>query len=190
MAFNIVSVADRNALATDPEADFQSWKGIAGDGNKLRFSRIRSGAKRCWCNIADRDKFVRFTQGASFLGNFPGSGETVIVTDQMPGTVLKLTFDPPIKGIGVDIEPVPTAVVPGQSYRVELEVRETASGSAHVETANGAAGACKFVAVRSDADNIDAVELRVASLDNAGNAISVDFAINRLELLSLVGNIV
>lgn len=190
MPFTITPVADRTGLATRPDADALEWAGIAADGNTLRWSRVRSSRKRCWCGIVDRDKFVRCTQGQSFPGHLPNDGDPIIKTNLNPGTVLRLTFDPPVGGLGLDAEPLPAAIVAGQLYRVELEIRNTAAGDSHLETAQGAVGNCTFVGVSSDSDTIDSIELRVSMLDNAGNPQPVDFAINRVELLTAVGNIV
>ncbi|WP_414475996.1 hypothetical protein [Microvirga sp. M2] len=189
MPLAITTMANRNLISADPDADFQAWKGIAGDGNVLRFSRIRSGNKRCWCTINDHASFVRLTQGLSFNGHFATDGEAVIATNQMPGTTLKIGFDPPIFGLGVDIEPIPPAVVPGQTYRVELTLNNTQVGESQTLSANGTIGACKFIAAKSDRDNLDEIEIRVSLIDNTGHANAVDFGINRLELLAPVGNI-
>lgn len=191
MAFVVVPVADRNTIALDPDADAQPWRGIAGDGNALRFSRLRSQAKRCWCTISDNDKFIRLTQGASFLGHFSTNGETVIATNQNPGTSLKIAFDPPITGVGMDVEPVLPGNGAGQSVRMELTVTQAGTGTGFAQTANGVGGASQFIALRSNTDDIAGLELKVFLLDAAGNPTgAVDFAINRLELIAAVGNIV
>lgn len=190
MAFVVVPVADRNTIAMDPDADAQPWRGIAGDGNVLRFSRIRSQAKRCWCSISDKDKFIRLTQGASFLGHFSNDGETVIATDQSPGTVLRIVFDPPIAGVGFDVEPAIGGTA-GQAAKLDLTVTQAGTGTAFTQSFNGATGASKFIALRSSAADIMAMELNVLALDVGGNSAgSVDFAVNRLELVAAVGNIV
>ncbi len=190
MAFNAAEVADRPALATDPDTDFQSWKGIAADGNTLRFSRMRSDQKRTWCSIANADQFVRLTQGLSFNGHFQEYGDTLISTNHSPGLVLSLDFDHPVIGAGLDVEPAPAAAGAGQPYKVSLRVSNTGTGEGFQVEKAANTGACQFVGAKSDADNIDRMTVTVAMIDDTGQETPVDFAVNRLELLVPVGLIV
>ena len=190
MAFNATEVADRQTLAMDPDADFQSWKAIASDSNTLRFSRMRSGQKRSWCSIANADQFVRLTQGISFDGHFQEFGDTLISTNHTPGLAFSLDFDHPIIGVGLDVEPAPDAAGPGHPYKVRLEVSNTGTGESFQLDKTANTGACQFVGAKSDADNIDRMTVTVAIIDNGGQETPVDFAVNRLELLVPVGLVV
>ncbi|MEZ5779495.1 MAG: hypothetical protein R3E44_14155 [Paracoccaceae bacterium] len=190
MAFNVTEVADRPTFAADPDADFQTWKGIAADGNTLRFSRMRSGQKRSWCSIANAAQLVRLTQGLSFNGHFQEHGDTLISTNHTPGLAFLLDFDHPVIGAGLDVEPAPDAAGPGQPYKVRLEVSNTGTGeSSHVEKIANT-GACQFIGAKSDSNNIDRMRVTVVIIGNAGQETPVDFAVNRLELLVPVGLIV
>lgn len=190
MALNITEVADRQTLAMDPDADFQPWRGIAADGNALRFSRMRSAQKRSWCMIDGANQLVRLTQGLSWNGHFPSPGETVIATNQVPGKAFTLTFDHPVSGVGLDVEPAPVAVVPGQVFKVRMEVSDTTTGDTSTVEKAGNIGASCFVSARCDADRINRMVVRAVMIDNAGQESPVDFAVNRLELLAPVGNFV
>lgn len=190
MAFNATEVADRQTLATDPDADFQSWKGIAADGNALRFSRMRSGKKRSWCSIANSDQFVRLTQGLSFLGHFQDHGDTLISTNHTPGLDFTLDFDHPVIGVGLDVEPSPGAAGAGQPYKVRLTVSNTGTGDSFQVDKAANTGACRFVGAKSDTDNINRMTVTVVMIDGAGQEMPTDFAMNRLELLVPVGLIV
>ena len=188
MSFNVQQVPDRQTLANHPENDFQPWKGIAGDGNSLRFSRMRSAQKRCWCTLSNTNQFIRLTQGLSFNGHFAEDGEPVIATNQTPGLKFKINFDLPVSAVGLDVEPMPVAVIPGQQYRVVLEVANTTQGDIFQVNEIGNVGSCHFVGAQCDTDTIDQMEIRVTMIDSNGNDVPVDFGINRLELLAPVGN--
>jgi hypothetical protein len=187
MAFMIIEVADRATLATDPDADFQNWRGIAADSNRLRFSRMRSGQRRSWCSIDRASDFVRLTQGLSFNGHFPNPGEVLIYTNQSPGQSFALTFDHPVTGVGLDVEPDPAVVLPGQTYKVRLELFGQVAGDTFVLEKVGNVGASRFIGGRSDSNQIVRMNVQASLLDAAGNAAPVDFAVNRLELLVPVG---
>lgn len=190
MALTITDIPDRQTIALDAEADFQPWTGIAADGNTLLFARKRSAFKRSWCAIDNAGRLRRLTQGLSFNGHFPTPGETLISTNQIPAAALRLDFDHPIIGIGLDVEPAPAAVAPGQVYKVRVEVTDTATNETASVEKVGAIGATRFVGLRADADRINRMVVRAVMVDGAGNETPVDFAINRLELLTPVGNIV
>ncbi len=188
MPFKVQQVLDRQTLANNPENDFQAWQGIAGDGNSLHFSRIRSAQKRCWCTLSNPNQFIRLTQGLSFNGHFIEDGEPVIATNQAPGLKFKISFAPPVSAVGLDVEPMPAAVVPGQRYRVILEVANTTPGDTFQVNETGHVGTCHFVGAQCDTDAIAQMEIRVTMIDGKGNDIPVDFGINRLELLAPPGN--
>jgi hypothetical protein len=187
MAFLINEVPDRQTIAMDPDADFQNWRGIAADSNRLRFSRMRSGQRRSWCSIDRASDFVRLTQGLSFHGHFPNAGETLIYTNQTPGLGFALTFDHPVTGVGLDVEPDPAAVALGQAYKVRLEVFGLVAGDSFVLEKLGNVGASRFMGARCDSNQIVRMNVQANLLDAAGNATPVDFAVNRLELLVPVG---
>jgi hypothetical protein len=190
MPLTIIEVPDRADFALDPEADFQPWTGIAADGNTPRFTRMRSAQKRSWCAIDDARQLRRLTQGLSFNGHFPTPGEVVISTNQIPSQAFALTFDHPVRGVGLDVEPAPAAVVPGQAYKVRMELTDTTTMDSAVVEKGGAIGACAYLGARCDADRIDRMVVRVVMIGNGGQESPVEFAVNRLELLTPVGNIV
>lgn len=101
-----------------------------------------------------------------------------------------LTFDHPVRGVGLDVEPAPAAVVPGQAYKVRMELIDTTTTDTVLIEKDGAIGACTYVAGRCADDRIGRMVLRVAMIGNGGQEGPVDFAVNRLELLTPVGNIV
>lgn len=187
MVFVITPVASRQDIANDPDSDAQPWSRIAGDGNALRFRRMRSVEQRSWCAIDQHDKFTRRTQGLSFNGSFT-TGQTVLIhTNNRPGVPFRLTFDHPITGVGLDVEPDPAAVVPGQQFRAKLTLSSTVTGDSGAVTVDGTVGACVFIAGRCNSNAVDETVLTVALLDAAGNELPVDYAVNRLELLVPMG---
>ncbi len=191
MVLNIVEVADRPTLAMDPDADFQPWTGIAADGNTLRFTRMRSAQRRSWCAIDGANQLVSRRQGGgSWNGHFPTPGELVISTNHSPGRPFKLNFDNPVTGVGLDVEPAPGAIVPGQAFKVTLEVSDTSTGETVTIEKAGNIGACCFVGARCDVNRINQMVVRAFMVDGVGQETPVDFAVNRLELLAPVGNIV
>ncbi len=187
MPFTVTEVSNRQALAADPEADHQPWTGIAGENKPLRFSRMRSAGRRRWCVIADADKFVRKTQGSSFAGHFAEHGDLVIDTNQTPGRTFRVDFDLPVKAVGLDVEPEPAAIVPGQQYRAILTLRNAATGGSAEVVKTQNAGASCFLGARCDTDGIAQAEVRVVMLDAAGAEQPVDFGTNRIELVAPAG---
>ncbi len=185
MPFTVTELADRNVVAMDPDADFQSWSGIAADGNTLRFSRMRSGQRRTWCGIDQNASFRRLTQGLSYNGSFSTPGELVITTDQNPGLHFRVDFAPLITGLGLDIAPMPAAVTPGAPWRATLDLFSTATGEQQTITKDGVLGAPLWIGARSVTNDIDRMIVRAEMLDGA--PLPVDFAINRMELLVPVG---
>lgn len=185
MPFTVTELADRNAVALDPDADFQSWSGIAADGNILRFSRMRSGQRRTWCGIDQSVAFRRLTQGLSYNGSFATPGELVITTNQTPGLRFRVDFTPLVTGVGLDIAPMPVAVVPGAPWRATLELFSTATGEQQTITKDGVLGASLWIGAKSAATDIDRMIVRAEMLDGAPTP--VDFAVNRMELLVPVG---
>lgn len=190
MALNIIEVPDRATFAADPEADFQPWTGIASDGNTLRFTRMRSAQRRSWCAIDDAPLLRRLTQGLSFNGHFPTPGEVVITTNQIPSQAIALTFDHPVRGVGLDVEPAPAVVIHGQAFKVSLEVADTTTMDTEVVEKVGHIGGCVFIGVSCDADRINRMVVRVSLMDGGGQESPVEFAVNRMELLTPIGNIV
>lgn len=190
MVFAITPIAARTVFAADTESDAQSWRRIAGDGNTLRFRRMRSDQRRSWCTIDQHDKFVRRTQGLSFSGHFVDAVEVLICTDNRPGLPFRLNFDHPVTGLGFDVEPNPLAVVLGQPFRVRIAFRNQTTGENASLVQDGGVGAPVFLGGRSGANDIDEIEVTVALIDGAGAEVPVDYAINRLELLVPVGLIV
>lgn len=190
MVFAITPVTTRAAFVADPESDAQSWNRIAKDGSTLRFRRMRSDKRRSWCTIDQHDKFVRRSQGLSFAGHFVDAVEVLICSDSRPGLPFRLNFDHPVTGIGLDIEPNPGVVVPGQGFRVGLAFRNLSTGQTAALAKDGTVGAPVFLGGRSGGNDIDEIELTVSLLDGAGGQVPVDYAINRLELLVPVALIV
>lgn len=190
MLFVITPVATRADIANDPLSDAQPWSRIAGDGNTLRYRRMRSEEQRSWCTIDQHDKFVRKTQGLSFAGAFVDAPNVLIYSNGRPGVPFRLTFDHPITGVGLDVQPDPVAVVAGQGFRAKLQLSSTVTGDSSTVTVNGNANTCAFVGGRCNSNAIDEMVLTVALLDGAGNELPVDYAVNRLELLVPVGLIV
>lgn len=190
MALNIIAVPGRATFSADSEADFQPWTGIASDGNTLRFTRMRSAQRRSWCAIDDARQMRRLTQGLSFNGHFPTPGEVVITTNQIPSQAFGLTFDHPVRGVGLDVEPAPAAVVPGQAFKVRLEVTDTTTMDSEVVEKVGNIGGCVFIGASCDTDRIDRMVVRVSLMDAGGQESPVEFAVNRMELLTPIGNIV
>ncbi len=182
MPFTLTPVADRAAIAQGPDPDAQPWRGIAGDSNALRFRRMRSEGQRSWCSIDQHDKFVRRTQGLSFAGHFTDAPKVLIHSNNRPGVVFRLAFDHPVTAVGVDAEPDPVNMMPGQAFRLRMELRKTATNETAVFTVDGAVGAAAFIGARSAANDIDELLLTVALIDGAGNEQPVDYALNRLEL--------
>jgi hypothetical protein len=132
----------------------------------------------------------RLTQGLTFNGHFPTPGEVVIATNQIPTQAFALTFDHPVRGVGLDVEPAPAAVVPGQAYKVRVELTDTTTMDSAVVEKAGAIGACCYVGARCDFDRIDRLTVRVVMVDDLGQESPAEFAVNRLELLTPIGNIV
>lgn len=190
MAFNATEVADRQTLANDPDADFQSWRGIAADSNTLRFSRMRSGQKRSWCSISNANQLVRLTQGFSLASNFGDFVDTLISTNHTPGQSFVLDFDHPVTGVGLDAEPLPDGAGPGRPYKIKLQISNTGTGESFQAEKSASTGAAGFIGARCDADMINHMSVTVVMLGAGGIEMPVDFAVNRLELLSPVGNIV
>lgn len=190
MAFNVNEVADRQTVGNDPDADFQSWKGIAADGNALRFSRMRSDQKRSWCSIANSTQLVRLTQGTTFNGHFPLYGDSLISTNHTPGLTFMLDFDHPVTGVGLDIEPALAVAGAGQPYKVRLRVTNSATAESFQAEKAGVTGACQFVGVKSEANNINQMTVSVVVIGAGGLETPADFVANRLELLIPVGLIV
>jgi hypothetical protein len=190
MPLPIIEVPNRANFTLDPEADFQPWTGIAADGNTLRFARMRSAQKRSWCAIDDARQMRRLTQGLSFNGHFSTPGEVVLSTNQISSQSFALSFDHPVRGVGLDVEPAPAVLVPGQAYKVKVELTDTTTMDSAVVEKAGNIGGSRFVGARCDADRIDRMVVRVALVDNLGQESPVEFAVNRLELLTPVGNIV
>ncbi len=190
MALTVTEVPNRQALTADPEADHQPWTGIGGENKALRYTRMRSAARRCWCAITDAAKFVRKTQGSSFAGHFAEHGDLVIDTNQTPGRTFRVDFDLPVKAIGLDVEPEPAAVVPGQKYRAVLTLTDPATGDSAEIVKVQAGGSSCFLGARCDTDSIGQAEVRVVMLDAAGAEQPVDFGTNRIELIAPVGNVV
>jgi hypothetical protein len=186
----ITPIQSRADFLADPESDAQPWNRIAKDGNTLRYRRMRSEESRSWCTIDQHDKFVRRTQGASFAGHFTDAGDVLICTVNRPGLPFRLNFDHPITGLGLDIEPDPLAVVPGQVFRVGIEFRNLTTGETAALSKDGVIGAPLFMGGRSAGNDIDEIEMTVTLIDAAGLAVPVDYALNRLELLVPVGLIV
>lgn len=191
MPLTVVDIASRNDAALDPDADFQSWIGIASDGNRPRFSRMRSGQRRTWCRIDQSASFSRLTQGLSFLGHLATPGELVLSTNMNPGLRFRVDFDPPISGVGLEIDAVPVAVVPGAPWRATLELASTATGDQQSIVKNGTGGQSLWIGGRSSSgDPIDRMTVYAETLDAGGAATPVDFGTNRMELLVPVGLIV
>ncbi len=190
MPFNATEVADRLTFALDPDCDFQSWRGIAADGNALRFSRMRSVQRRSWCSIDNADQLVRLTQGLSVLTNFAEFGDTVISTNHAPGQSFTLSFDHPVTGVGLDVEPLPDGAGAGRPYRVKLQILNAGTGETFQVIKSVNTGTCCFVGARSGADMIDRMAVTTFMLGSGGIETPIDFAVNRLELLAPVGNIV
>jgi hypothetical protein len=187
MVFVITPVASRADIAADPDADAQPWSRIAGDGNALRYRRMRSEGQRSWCAIDQHDKFVRRTQGLSFNGTFAVGQNVLIHSNNRPGVPFRLSFDHPVTGVGLDVQPDPVAIVPGQGFRARLQLSSTATGDVGVVTVDGVVGACAFIGGRCNSNAIDEMVLTVMLLDGAGLEQPVDYAVNRLELLVPVG---
>lgn len=183
MVFAITPVATRAAFVADPLSDAQSWARIARDGNTLRFRRMRSDRRRSWCTIDQHDRFVRRTQGVSFAGHFVEAFDVLICTDNRPGLPFRLNFDHPVTGLGLDIEPNPAVVAPGQVFRVGIEFRNLSTGETVVLAKDGVLGAPVFAGGRSAANDIDEIVMSVNLIDGAGAPVPVDYAVNRLELL-------
>ncbi len=184
MPLTVTAVASRQALQADPENDFQSWIRIAGDGLPPRWLRMRSAQGRCWCSITDHQTLMRQEQGGSFNGHMPTPGELVLWTNHNPGRTFRVDFKAPVRGVGLDVEPTPPAVIPGERSRAELEVIDLATGhtghTGRIErTANG--GTSTFLGLRSPDDGIGRIEVRVVMLDTAGAERPVDFGVNRIE---------
>ncbi len=190
MVFVITPIANRAAFVADPESDAQSWSRIASNGNTLRFRRMRSDRRRSWCTIDQHDKFVRRTQGLGFAGHFVDAFDVLICSDNRPGLPFRLNFDHPVTGIGLDIEPNPLVVVPGQAFRVAIDFRNLATGETALMVKDGVLGAPIFLGGRSVANDINEIEMNVSLLDGAGTEVPVDYALNRLELLVPLGLIV
>jgi hypothetical protein len=190
MAFVIVPIASRIDISNDPDSDAQPWNRIAGDGNALRYRRMRSEEQRSWCTIDQHDKFVRRTQGLTFNGSFVTAPNLLIYSNNRPGVPFRLTFDHPITGVGLDIQPDPIAVVPGQPYRATLQLSNLSTGNSGTVVINGTVGTCAFIGGRCTANEIDEMVLTVALIDGNGADVAVDYAVNRLELLVPVGLIV
>lgn len=189
MPFNVTKVANRPALVGSPENDFQSWKNVGSDGNTLQRPRSASAHRRCWCEITNHVRFFRLTDGTSFEGKFAPQGQRVIATRNDPGQTFQVTFTPPVIAVGLDVHPAPAAVILGQPYRVELEVKNTVSGETFPVKEDGKFGASVFVGAQCDTDAIDQLDLRVVMIDIiTGDSVPVDFGINRLELLAPVRN--
>lgn len=181
-------IASRADVAMDPDADFQTWIGIASDGNRLRYARMRSGQRRAWCRIDQSTTFSRLTQGLSFLGHLPAAGELVLSTNQNPGQPFRVDFDPAISGVGLDIEPMPMNVVPGAPWRARLQLLTAAGQHDIVKTAT--VGQSLWIGGRSDLDPIATMIVHAEMIGPGGGPVAVDFGTNRLELLVPVGLIV
>ncbi len=165
-------------------------EGIAADSNTLRFSRMRSGQRRSWCTIGNANQLVRLTQGLSLASNFANFGDTLISTNHTPGQSFVLDFDHPVTGVGLDAEPLPDGAGPGRPYKVRLQISNTGTGDSFLVEKPANTGASCFVGARCDADDIDHMSVTVVMLGAGGIETPVDFAVNRLELLAPVGNIV
>ncbi len=189
MPLTVTAVGNRHALQADPENDFQSWIGIAGDGLTPRWSRMRSAHGRCWCAITDHLTLLRQEQGGSFNGHMPTAGELVLWTNHNPGRTFRVDLNAPVRGVGLDVEPTPPAVVPGERFRAELEVTDPDTGQTGRVQRTASAGTSAFLGLRCDDDVIGRMEVRVVMLDAAGAERPVDFGVNRIELLTPIGNL-
>lgn len=190
MVFVITPIPNRATFAADPESDAQPWSRIAADGKALGLRRMRSEKRRSWCTIDQHDKFVRRTQGLSFAGHFVVAAHLLICTDNRPGLPFRLNFDHPVTGLGLDVEPDPVALLPGQAFRVGIEFRNLGSGATAQLSRNGVVGGPIFIGGRSATNDIDEIEMTVSLIDAAGAEVPVDYALNRMELLVPVGLIV
>ena len=190
MPLAVSPVATRAVLQNDPDHDFQSWLGIADDGNAPRWSRMRSEHKRCWCSITNHATLLRQVQGVpgSFAGHMPTPGELVLWTNHNPGRTFRVEFDRPVRAVALDVEATPAAVVPGQRYRVDLDV--SGGGNSASTSRTAIAGTSTFVGLRCPTASIETMEVRVVLLDAAGQPLPSDFAVNRIELLAPMGNAV
>jgi hypothetical protein len=184
MLFEINSVARRENLAEDPDTDHQTWLGIASDGNTLRFANKSSARKHCKCFIDDHASFVRLSQGGSFNGHFPGQGELIIATNRHPGLPFRLEFTPPIKGVGLDVEPAPVAVQAGQRYKVVLGITDADTSQILRQTEFDSLGRAHFIGASCAQARIKAMEINVFMLDGRDRESPVDFGVNRLEMVA------
>ena len=189
MPLTVTPVANRTALQADPEHDSQTWIGIAAPGNPPQGPRWRTEHDRCWCSIADHDGLLRLDQGpGGFQGHMPTPGELVLWTNGHPGRTFRVDFDKPVRAAGLDVEATPEAVVPGQRYEVTLTVSSGDASQSVTRTA--VVGTAMFIGLRSDNGAIiDTMEIGVVMLDDAGPPSPADFGVNRIELLTPVGNV-
>ncbi len=184
MVFKIKSVARRDSLAEDPDTDNQTWLGIAADGNALGFANKTSARKRCQCFIADHTSFVRLSQGGSFNGHFPNNGEVVIASKRNVDLPFKLKFTPPIKGVGLDVEPAPTVVTAGQRYKVVLGITDSQTSQTLRQTEFDSLGNAHFIGASCSDPRIGAMEIKVFMIDEDDQESPVGFGINRLEMIA------
>ena len=182
MALNVVQVASRAAMQGDAEADFQTWSGLASDGNPLFFGSRWSEGKRTVCGIARQELFRRKTSGTSYPGHFRTPGETVIETDTA-GLFLTLKFDPRVRGLGLDLEPSGPTIVPGRLFRVKLTLWSSIARDMVVIEKNGQDGTAVWLGVRSNGaiPDIERAIFEIHLLDTA-QAVT-KFAFDRLELI-------
>ena len=102
------------------------------------------------------------------------------------GLRFRVDFDPPILGVGLDIEAMPVAVVPGAPWRATLELFSGAAQQSIVKA--GAGGASLWIGGRSSSgDAIDRMTVYAEMIGAGGGATPVDFGTNRMELLVPVG---
>jgi hypothetical protein len=184
MAFmGFADILNRDALADDMNNDFQSWKGYGSESNFLAYSARLTARKRTRCIIDQARTFVRKTQGATFAGHFPFAGAPVIATSNI-GQIFKLKFENPVVAIGLDVEPVPQAVIPGQPYHVLLTMTAGDGTQTALEPRIGNVGNCLFIGTQEVVRFIIGMELRVLMVENNGQEVPVNFGLNRLELVT------
>ena len=189
MVLTLTEVANRQAFVAEADADSQSWVGIAGDSLPPRFRRMRSTARRCWCELDRATEMRRQTQGQSISSHFATDGELVLWTNDTPGLTFKVSFDNPVRGLGLDVEPSPTAVVPGQRFRVVLEAIGANTNETGEFSKLGTVPASCFIGVKAVNKAIGTMEVRVLLQEAGGREHPVAFCVNRIELLTPVGNI-
>lgn len=184
MALNVNEVASRAAMQADANADFQTWSGMGGEGNKLFYGSRWSEGKRTVCGIARHEEFRRKTQGTSFTGSFSTAGENVIETDRV-GLFLTLKFDPRVTGLGLDFDPSGGGLVNLAPFRVRVTLWSSLARDMVVIEKDGNVGTALWLGVLSNSPvpDIERAIFEVYRLDSGAPVVS-KFSFNRLELVA------